>query len=64
MRGLDTAGSADDEPSAKAIAKGLAEGHTPEKPGFWLHISGTGILQWVRHTERDSSSSPIQANGH
>lgn len=44
----DTADSADDVPSATAIAKGLAAGHTAEKPGYWLHICGTGLLLWVR----------------
>lgn len=34
-------------PSAKAIAKGLAAGHTAERPGYWLHICGTGMLLWV-----------------
>lgn len=43
----DTAQSADDVPSAKAIAKGLAAGHTAEKPGSYIHISGTGLLTWV-----------------
>lgn len=45
---IDTANSADDIPSAKAIAKGLASGHSAENPGYWLHICGTGILMWVR----------------
>lgn len=31
-------------PSAQAIAKGLAAGHTASKPGYWLHICGTGLL--------------------
>lgn len=44
----DTADSADDVPSATAIAKGLAAGHTTEKPGYWLHVCGTGLLLWVR----------------
>lgn len=35
-------------PSAKAIANGLAAGHTADKPGYWLHICGTGMLQVVR----------------
>lgn len=48
MSVADTADSADDMPSAKAIAKGLAAGHTAEKPGYWLHVCGTGMLQWVR----------------
>ncbi|KAK1635983.1 hypothetical protein BDP81DRAFT_32017 [Colletotrichum phormii] len=56
---IHTAGSADDEPSAKAIAKGLAEGHTPEKPGFWLHISGTGILQWYDMRNKRYGEAPL-----
>lgn len=42
----DTADSSDHAGAAKAIAKGLAAGHEKEKPGFWIHISGTGILTW------------------
>ncbi|OHE93711.1 hypothetical protein CORC01_11028 [Colletotrichum orchidophilum] len=59
---VHTAGSADDEPSAKAIAKGLAEGHTPEKPGFWIHVSGTGILQWydIKHERYGEAPLPDQ----
>lgn len=34
---------ADGEAGAKSIAKGLA-GHTPAKPGYLIHTSGTGIL--------------------
>lgn len=55
----DTANSADDVPSAKAIAKGLAAGHTADKPGNWLHICGTGMLQVVRtHLSLFSFSPP------
>lgn len=39
----DTAGSADDIPSAKAISKGL-QAHDSSRPGYWLHICGTGLL--------------------
>lgn len=42
----DTADSADHAGSATAIAKGLASGHTKDKPAHWLHLSGTGILMW------------------
>ncbi|CAH0047337.1 unnamed protein product [Clonostachys solani] len=35
----------DHEPSAIAIAKGLAN-HTPDRPGYWIHTSGTGILTY------------------
>jgi hypothetical protein len=38
----DTADSSDHEGAARAIAAGLAEGHTAEKPGYWLHTGGTG----------------------
>lgn len=31
--------------SAKAIAKGIAQ-HTPDRPGYWIHTSGTGILTY------------------
>jgi len=49
---IDTAESADDVPSAKAIISGILKGtkaghHTAEKPVYWLHLSGTGLLQWV-----------------
>ncbi|KAF6844170.1 hypothetical protein CMUS01_01320 [Colletotrichum musicola] len=59
---VHTADSADDEPSAKAIAKGLAEGHSPEKPGFWIHVSGTGILQWydMKHERFGEAPMPEQ----
>ncbi|TVY21279.1 Uncharacterized protein LARI1_G000428 [Lachnellula arida] len=43
---LHTADSSDHAVAAKAIAKGLASGHTKANPGFWLHTSGTGILCW------------------
>ncbi|ODH21375.1 hypothetical protein ACO22_05672 [Paracoccidioides brasiliensis] len=29
--------------SSQAIAKGIAA-HTPDRPGYWIHTSGTGIL--------------------
>ena len=43
---VDTADSSDNEPSAKAIAEGLREGHSASRPGFWLHVGGTGILTY------------------
>ncbi|QIW97694.1 hypothetical protein AMS68_003212 [Peltaster fructicola] len=41
---LHTADSSDNENAAKAIRDGLIAGHSKEKPGFWLHTGGTGIL--------------------
>ncbi|PSN72706.1 NAD(P)-binding protein [Corynespora cassiicola Philippines] len=48
---IHTADASDHEGAAKAIAKGLISGHSKEKPGFWLHTGGTGILCWedMRH---------------
>jgi hypothetical protein len=49
----DTADASDHEGAAKAIAKGLASGHSKENPGFWLHTGGAGILCW--ETMRDDN---------
>lgn len=43
---LHAADASDHEGAAKAIAKGLAEGHSKQHPGFWLHTGGTGILTY------------------
>ncbi|GKT43210.1 uncharacterized protein ColSpa_03391 [Colletotrichum spaethianum] len=56
---LDTADSADDEPSAKSIAKGLAAGHSPDQPGFWIHVSGTGMLQWYDSKHNRYGEAPL-----
>lgn len=41
---IDTADASDHVGAAKAIAAGLVAGHSKEKPGYWLHTGGTGIL--------------------
>lgn len=46
-------------PSAKAIAKGLAAGHTAEKPGYWIHLCGTGILTWYDALHERYGQAPI-----
>ncbi|CVK82929.1 uncharacterized protein FPRO_01403 [Fusarium proliferatum ET1] len=43
---VHTAESADSLPAAKAIARGLASGHSKENPGYYIHLSGAGILTW------------------
>lgn len=44
----DTAGSADDMSQATAILNGLQAANRPaDNPAYWIHISGTAILQWV-----------------
>lgn len=43
----DAADASDHEGAAKAITEGLLLGHTKEKPGYWLHTGGTGILTYT-----------------
>jgi len=55
----DTADSSDNLPAARAIAKGLSAGHTDEKPGYWIHVSGTSILQWYDWDNDRYGQSPL-----
>ncbi|KJZ69318.1 hypothetical protein HIM_11296 [Hirsutella minnesotensis 3608] len=57
---VHTADSSDHVAGAEAIAKGLRDGHTADRPGYWIHTSGTGILTWydVEH-KRQGGSAPI-----
>ncbi|EMC97455.1 hypothetical protein BAUCODRAFT_452817 [Baudoinia panamericana UAMH 10762] len=43
---LHAADASDHEGAARAIAAGMIEGHSKERPGFWLHTGGTGILTY------------------
>lgn len=45
--------------AANAIAKGLAAGHSAEKPGYWLHTSGTNILTWYDDTNDRAGEAPL-----
>ncbi|KAI0490940.1 nucleoside-diphosphate-sugar epimerase [Xylaria cf. heliscus] len=56
---VHTADSSDNLPSAKAIAKGLSKGHTDEKPGYWIHVCGTGMLQWYDWDNDRYGQSPL-----
>lgn len=40
----DTADASDHVGAAKAITAGLVAGHSRDRPGYWLHTGGTGIL--------------------
>lgn len=57
---VDTADSSDHEGAAKAIAKGLISGHSKERPGYWLHTSGTGILCWKDMETETFGEAPSQ----
>ncbi|KAI1413247.1 NAD(P)-binding protein [Hypoxylon sp. FL1857] len=56
---VHTADSSDNVPSAKAIAKGIAAGHTAEKPGYWIHLCGTGILTWYDTKHKRFGQAPL-----
>ncbi|KAK3393569.1 hypothetical protein B0H63DRAFT_458487 [Podospora didyma] len=59
---IHTAESADDVPSATAIAKGLRRGaanRSAENPAFWIHICGTGLLQWYDAQHKRFGQPPI-----
>ncbi|KAL2839856.1 NAD(P)-binding protein [Aspergillus pseudodeflectus] len=43
---VHTADSSDHAGAATAIAKGLVQGHSPSRPGYWLHTGGAGILTY------------------
>ncbi|KAL4931433.1 uncharacterized protein BDV17DRAFT_297167 [Aspergillus undulatus] len=43
---LHTADASDHVGAANSIAKGLVNGHSPSRPGYWLHTGGTGILTY------------------
>jgi len=43
---LHAADASDHEGAARAIASGLVEGHNKDRPGYWLHTGGAGILTW------------------
>lgn len=55
---VDTADASDHEGAAKAFAAGLAAGHSKEKPGYWIHTGGTGILTY-QDTDADRWGQPL-----
>ncbi|KAL2070713.1 hypothetical protein VTL71DRAFT_13739 [Oculimacula yallundae] len=57
---IHTADSSDHAGASKAIAKGIASGHSKEKPGFWLHLSGAGILCWKDMETETYGEAPSQ----
>lgn len=46
-------------PGANAIAKGIAEGHSSDKPGYWIHVSGTSILTWYDSRNQRYGEAPL-----
>ncbi|KAH6884463.1 hypothetical protein B0T10DRAFT_409678 [Thelonectria olida] len=55
---LHTADSSDHERTARAISQGLIEGHSPSRPGYWLHVGGTGILTYFDSEVKKTFGEP------
>lgn len=56
---IHTAESSDHEVGAKNIAKGIAAGHSADKPGYWIHTSGTSILTWYDAENKRNGEPPL-----
>ncbi|KAJ4003252.1 hypothetical protein NW752_012197 [Fusarium irregulare] len=56
---VHTADSADAPGAAKAIAAGLASSHTVENPGYYIHLSGAGILTWYDLRNKRYGEPPL-----
>lgn len=56
---LDTAESSDHPGAAQAIADGLRAGHSQSNPGYYIHISGSGILTWYDNQNSRWGQKPL-----
>jgi nucleoside-diphosphate-sugar epimerase len=55
----DTADSSDHAGAARAIGAGLQSTHSESNPGYWIHISGTGILCWYDQDNKRYGEEPL-----
>ncbi|KAM3414472.1 hypothetical protein BST61_g9635 [Cercospora zeina] len=55
---LHAADASDHEGAAKAIEAGILKGHTADKPAFWLHTGGTGILTYFDSSKERFGEEP------
>ncbi|KAH7256594.1 hypothetical protein BKA59DRAFT_552360 [Fusarium tricinctum] len=56
---VHTAESADSGPAARSIVKGLTAGHSAESPGYYIHLSGAGILTWYDLKHKRYGEAPL-----
>ncbi|KAJ5306155.1 hypothetical protein N7508_005170, partial [Penicillium antarcticum] len=49
---VHSADAADNLPIRKSIVTGILQGHTPERPAYWLHTSGAGIFSYIDEDEK------------
>ncbi|KAF5007888.1 hypothetical protein FDECE_5803 [Fusarium decemcellulare] len=56
---IDTADSSDHPGAARSIGAGLQSTHSRSNPGYWIHISGTGILCWYDMDNKRYGEAPL-----
>ncbi|KAF5024061.1 hypothetical protein F66182_3857 [Fusarium sp. NRRL 66182] len=56
---IHTADSSDHSGAAKAIGAGLRSSHASTNPGYWIHVSGTGILCWYDQDNKRYGEAPL-----
>ncbi|KAF4969183.1 hypothetical protein FSARC_3559 [Fusarium sarcochroum] len=56
---IHTADSSDHQGAAQAIGAGLRSTHSSSNPGYWIHISGTGILCWYDMDNKRYGEGPL-----
>ncbi|KAH7196384.1 uncharacterized protein B0J16DRAFT_325900 [Fusarium flagelliforme] len=56
---IHTAESSDHQGAARAIGAGLQSTHSASNPGYWIHISGTGILCWYDMDNKRYGEGPL-----
>ncbi|KAJ4263353.1 hypothetical protein NW762_006171 [Fusarium torreyae] len=56
---IHTADSSDHQGAAQAIGAGLRSTHSSANPGYWIHVSGTGILCWYDMDNKRYGEGPL-----
>ncbi|CAG1963993.1 unnamed protein product [Fusarium graminearum] len=56
---IHTADSSDHAGAARAIGAGLQATHSASNPGYWIHVSGTGILCWYDQDNKRYGEAPL-----
>ncbi|CAG2010430.1 unnamed protein product [Fusarium graminearum] len=56
---IHTADSSDHAGAARAIGAGLQATHSASNSGYWIHVSGTGILCWYDQDNKRYGEAPL-----
>ncbi|KXJ96292.1 hypothetical protein Micbo1qcDRAFT_229235 [Microdochium bolleyi] len=56
---VHTADSSDHKGAPRAIAAGLRRSHSASNPGYYIHVSGTGILCWYDADNKRYGQPPM-----